>query len=152
LKAGKTLLERAKRPAFLDGQALDGLAGLVERTDVAKLDRLPVPFVDPSQWKALGSADVGALRVDSTGAFGVEECARPFDVRSARAEKLGVMATNGLGLHLEDRQPINAARAASPPALQAIGMQDMEPTCLAIHRGVQRGDGVWAYACGSHFV
>ena len=24
-------------------------------------------------------------------------------------------------------------------------MQDMEPACLAIHRGMQRGKGVWAH-------
>jgi len=131
---------------------LDGLAGLVERANVTKLDMLPVPLVDPPEWKALGSADVGAVRVDSTGAFAVEESAGPLDMRSAHTEQLGVMAANGLGLHIEDRQPINAARATSPPALQAIGMQDMEPTCLAIHRGVQRGDRVWAYGCQPGFA
>jgi hypothetical protein len=109
LKPRETLLERAQRPACLDGQVLDGLAGLVERADIAELDRLPVPRVDPPEGKALGSADVRALRIDSTGAFAIEESAGPFDMRSARAEKLGVVTANELGLHVEDRQPIHAA-------------------------------------------
>jgi hypothetical protein len=109
LKPRETLLERAQGPACLDRQVLDGLASLVERTDIAKLDRLPVPLVDPPEGKALGSADVRALRVDSTGALAVEESAGPLDMRSARAEKVGVMTANGLGLHVEDRQPIHAA-------------------------------------------
>ena len=109
MKPRETLLERAQGPACLDGQVLDGLAGLVERTNIAKLDRLPVSLVDPSEGKALGSADVGALRVDSTGPFAVEESAGSLGIRSAHAEKVGVMTANGLGLHVEDRQPIHAA-------------------------------------------
>jgi hypothetical protein len=141
LKPREALFDRPQGPAIFCGQELDGLARFVEGTDVAKLDGAPVSFLDPPQGQALGSADVRALGVDSTCALRIEEGAGPLGVRNPHGEKAGVATANGLGLHVEDREPIDAARAAAPPALEARAMQDVQPARFPVHFGVQRGDG-----------
>jgi hypothetical protein len=142
LERRETLFDRAQRPARVDGQALDGLAGFVQRTDVAKLHGLPVPLVDPPQRKALGPADVGALRVDSAGPLVVEEGACSLGVRRARSEQLGVVTTDGLDLHVEDRQAVHAAPAAPAPAMEPLCVQKDETARLAIDPCAQNDERV----------
>ena len=140
MKPCETLFERPEGPAIAFRQVLDGLAGFVEWTDVAALDRVPVSLLHPPEGKALGPADIRALGVDPTCALWVEEGAGTLGMRNPRGEQLGVATANGLGLHVEDRQPIHATGATTLPAFEARGMQNMKPARLAIDLGVQRHD------------
>jgi hypothetical protein len=142
LKPCETLFERPEGPAVFRAQVLDGLACFVERTNIAKLHGVPVPLLDPPEGKALGAADVRALRVNSTCALRVEEGAGTVGVRNPRGEQVGVATANRLGLHVEDHQPIHATGATALPALEARGMQNVQPARLAFDLGVQRDDDV----------
>jgi hypothetical protein len=141
LKRREAFFDGSEGPAILRRQLLDGLAGFVERADVAKLDRLePLVLVEPPQRKPLGSADVGALGVDPAGTVAIEERTRTLCMRDAGGEQLGVVPANGLGLDFEDAQPIDATRAAPAPARESLGMEDVQSVRLDVHRSVQKDD------------
>jgi hypothetical protein len=133
LKPRETLFERPEGPAVFCRQVLDRLACVVERTDIAELHRMPVALLNPPQRKALRSADIRALGVNATCALRVEEGARTLGVRNPLGEQVGVATANGLGLYIEDRQPVHATGATALPALEARGIQNMQPARLAIY-------------------
>ena len=142
LKPCKALFDRPKGPTVFGGQVLDRLACFVERTDVASLHRLTVQLIDPSQRKALGTADVRPLGVDATPALGIEKGASALGMRNSRGQQLGVATANRLGFDVEDREVIHAAGAATPPALETRLVEHMQPVRFDAHLSVQRDDGV----------
>jgi hypothetical protein len=150
LQSPQTLLDRSDRPARIRGQTFDGLARIIERTDVAELDGVFLSILDPPERKPLGSADVGTVGVDSTSSLLVEKGAGAFGMRYTGDEKLHVMAADLLGLHVEDRQPIDATRAAAAPALQSRRVKDVQPVRRSIDVCMQNGDGVRAPIRAGH--
>jgi hypothetical protein len=85
----------------------------------------------------LGPANVRAFRVDATRAIAIEESTCAFGVRSSDGEKLGVVAANGLGFHLEDGEPIDAAGRAAPAACESRRVYDVQAARALFHVGMQ---------------
>ncbi len=145
LKLTEAQLGWPDRPAVIGRQGLDRLARLVERTNVAELGRVPIVLLlDPSKGKALRSANVGPVLIDSAGVVLSEERAGPFGTRGPVIEKISVATANVVGLRVEHSQPVDAARAATESALQTWCVEDVKPVRLAIHVEVQRDDRVRA--------
>jgi hypothetical protein len=132
LELAQTLLRRPDRPALVGRQVDDRNPMLVERTDVAQLDRVRALAFDPAQRQSLRSADVRAIGIDPTPALRVEEGAAAFGARDSPLEEPGVPVPYPVGLRIEHGQAVDAAGAATPPALQARGVKDMQRLCLAI--------------------
>jgi hypothetical protein len=145
LKLTESHLGWPDRPAVIGGQVLDRLARLVERTNVAELGRVSIVLLlDPSKGKALRSANVGPVRVDSARVVLSEERAGPFGMRGPVIEQISVATANEVGLRVEHSQTVDAARAATETALQTWCMEDMKPVRLAVHVEVQRDDRIHA--------
>jgi hypothetical protein len=143
LKPSETLLDRSDAPTRIRAQSFDGrLSHVVEGTDVAQLHRTPLSLLDPTQREALGSANVRALVINSTGPVFVEKGARPHGVWNPGGQQCRVTATNGLRLDLENGQLIRATRTTSLTALKALRMDHMQAARLASDVRVKRGNSV----------
>ena len=150
MKLTEARLGRPDRPALVGGQRLDGLARFVQGTDIPELDRvsiLPVLF-DPAQGKTLRPANVGPVGVDPARALIAQERAGPCCPRGAVLEKVSVVAANVVGLRVEHGQPVDAARAATEPALEPRFVEDVKAAGFAIHVGMQRVDGIGGRIAG----
>jgi hypothetical protein len=143
LELTKASLGRPDRPAVIGRQLLDGFARLVERTNIAELHRVSILILlDPSEWKALRAADIGPVGVNSARAPLAEERAGPLGPRGLVSEKIGMSQPNVVGLRIEHSQPVDAARAATEPALQTGRVKYVKALRLAIYVGMQRGNGI----------
>src|ERR1700733_5166543 len=101
LKPTETLLGRPQTPASIGVQPFDRLSLVVQRTDVAHLDGVAVPVLDPAQWKPLSSTHVGAVSINSTGAHFIQEGATARGMRHTRRQQLGMTVANVFRLDVE---------------------------------------------------
>lgn len=128
MSVGKTLLERADRPERVTLELLERWSAfVVERADVPRFVRGAFfAFLDPAERQALRSADVRAFFVDPTTALGVEERARTFGVRLALLEEPFMARDDAVGLDLEHRDAVAAARMTSRATAQpfAVALRD----------------------------
>jgi len=121
LQRGERLFCRSYGPTIVRAEVLYSLRALlvVERANVAEFDDLGVALFEPAQREPLGAAHVWALGVDAAGALWAEEGALTFRVRPL-VQDGGRLATNSLGLDLEDRETVSAAVVAAEAAAQAL--------------------------------
>lgn len=120
-----------RREATLGERAL--FHDLVSWANVAKLHHLTVALLEPTQREPLGATDIRAIGVDSTSAARIEERAASDGVWSAPREQLVVMVANRLGLDLEHREIVDAARGAALSALESFGMEHVQMARETLH-------------------
>src|SRR5690606_23927415 len=103
----------------------EGLAGLVEGTDVAQLHDFPLVLLVPAQRQPLGAAHVGAMGVDATAAGTVEKGAAS-DRMGRRVENFAAVSANAVGLDLEDLEVVDAAGRTAFVTPKARGVAGFE--------------------------
>jgi len=134
-------LEGTDGPAVLLGERLEGRRGLVvQRADIPELHgstRL-VP-VEPAKGQSLAPADVGSVLVDAAAAVPVQEGAGALRVGMVDFQQPRVMASDAVGLDLEDGEVVHAAARAAGSASETRGVPSFQfrrpPVDLVVHTG-----------------
>lgn len=138
--------KRTDAPAVRRVERLDGGAFLfVERTNVAQFHhRLAVFFVlifEPAERVSLCAAHIWALGIDAARALFIQKGTGARRVRLALSEQRSMMRSNVAGFYLVNRQAVDAARAASPAALQTVGVDGVEAARLPVYVFVELFEG-----------
>jgi hypothetical protein len=134
LDGSEVLLERADGPAALGLEVKQVTPRLVHRTDVPHFIKFAVfPLFNPTERQSLGSAHVRPAVINPTFSILVKERTRSLRMRPLLGQKYRIAPTDVFGLHLEDRQFIDAASAATGPATETRPATPGYQVCLGIH-------------------